>query len=765
MNVLERGICTCVLTLFCFLFSYSARYVSGTVYDAVAKSTIENVYVCDRVSETYTVTNEHGHFSMLVGDSVQRLECSHIGYGKETVDLSVLQSDTVVLVQMIKSSCKLNGIDIVSAPLTFMTTKSYSHATIDETVIEEKISSSLIDVLEQVPGITKQGEYHSPIALRGLGGKRILVTKDGKRRMGNFSSGFMGQGVNIYNLEKVEVIKGPASVVYGPGAISGIINMKSKYPFLEPGLNGRLLTSYGSNNNERNILSGVNWASLDHALSFSCRYRTADEYVAGKGATMRNTSYSDKDMRLSYSWEGKQPLMLTAETEMHLGGPWGRPVGFSGTDYIRVVNQHDDTWHSSLSARWKPERRIKKIEGSVYCDFERRKQLKDSYDVGTSLLSYRENIRYRNYYAGWQGLSVIALPKRFLLTAGTDGVYYRIESPTVETDYFLDTRINNRVTKNAGVVLAGVFAETEYASKTEAVRFRGGLRADYSAINEGDVHDTLRDAGRTTRLYAWSGTSGIVYKLTNDVNLSFQFARSCRMPDSKEMFIVTSGADGMIYGNPDLVPEYGVNFDAGIRGHVSILAFDLSFFSNFLNDFISLEYWANSGKKGINYTYMNIDRARIYGSELALRSQWDNVGNADNSIQYDGTFVYTIGDKLTEHPSWFSEGVPLRNIPPFNTFHDLLFRRMVSSAVSFYVGGDIRYYATQYRIAPPQDGGYVSPAYCLFGASAGLIYKRRTVKWNLKFKGDNLADNKYYPFETLVYGMGRNFKLMLIADF
>jgi outer membrane receptor protein involved in Fe transport len=660
---------------------------------------------------------------------------------------------------------ELNEVSITAAPLRQRLTESYSVTVLDSTFIEEKIATSLIDVLEAVPGITKRSEYHSAIVLRGLGGKRLLVTRDGNRRMGNFPNGFMGQGVNIYDLAKIEVIKGPASVKYGPGAITGIINLESKSPFLQPGLHGRTFTSYGTNNDEKSALMGLNWANLDQAVSFSARYRDADDYLYGLGETAKNSAYREKDLRASYSYENNYALTLTAESELHLGGPWGRPVGFNGTNQMRVYNTYDNTWHSALSAAWKPERKIKRVEGSVYFDQERRRQIKDSYDTGTGDLSYREDVRYRNWYAGWRGLAVLAVSPGLELNLGTDGVFYRIASPTVLTDYFLHTTINNRVTKNSGVFLGGIFAEADYQPEDTRFKFRFGARTDVSVINEGSVHDTLLAEGRDSRVHSWNGTAGVVYTAFRNVYLSFQIARSCRMPDATEMFIATSGTDGMIYGNSSLMPEYGLNLDAGLRGTFGPCSFDLSLFSNFLNDFISLEYWSNSGKKGINYLYLNIDKARIFGMELALGARFLHVLHPDNRVIYSSSYVLTRGDQLTGEPNWFSDGKPLRNIPPFNTRQELFFRRMLTSAKSIYVGGDVLYYATQNRIAPSSEGGYVSPSYTLFGASAGFTLRRGTHKWDFRLKGDNLADNRYRPFESLVPSMGRNFKLLINIDF
>ncbi|MDD3079207.1 MAG: TonB-dependent receptor [Paludibacter sp.] len=757
-----------ILTFCCFWISFPvhAFTIRGIVTDKETGKPVSNFTVIDTKNHLSALTNTSGTFELAVkkGGNIQ-LDCSHVSYKSFSLSLGKIKQDTIIYLEAENKITELTDVQITAPLRRQVLTQSYSQTNIDEMVIEEKIATSLIDILEEVPGITKRSEYHSPIALRGLGGKRLLITEDGNRRMGNFSGSFMGQGVNIYDLAKVEVIKGPASVKYGPGAITGIINIKSKSPFLQPGWHSRAMTSYGANNNEKAALASVNWADMDHALSISARWRDANNYTAGKGIEAENSEYHDRDTRVSYTWEGNSSLSINAESELHLGGPWGRPVGFNGTQYMRVYNTDDDTWHSAVTLKWQPEIRLKRMEGSIYFDKEYRQQIKDSYDVGSGDLSYREDVKYNNYYGGWRCLSVFTLNKNTELNLGTDGVYYRIQSPTEYTDYFLTTTIKNRISKDAGVMLAGIFAESEYKLTDGKLKIRAGLRADYSNINEGEVHDTLLTTGRNSDVFAWNGTAGTVYEVCPGMFASLQIARSCRMPDASEMFIVNSTTDGIVYGNPDLTPEHGLNFDTGFRESVGWMSFDLSLFCNFLHDFISMEYWNNSGKKGINYTYYNIDRARIFGGEFSLGTKWKSFLHPDNTLIYNGMFVYTQGDKLTDAPGWFSTGVPLRTIPPFNFKQEVTLRRLINSAMSFYLGGDIRFYATQYRIAPSADGGYISPGYTLFGAAAGFNHRGRAFDWELKLRGDNLADNKYRPFESLVYAMGRNVKVMLTIKF
>lgn len=653
----------------------------------------------------------------------------------------------------------LREVEVTAPVQRRLVTGSVSVGIIPEAVIQDKIATSLIDVLEETPGIAKRGEYHSPIVLRGLGGKRLLIVKDGNRRMGNFPSGFMGQNVNVFDMERIEVIRGPASVRYGPGAITGIISMFTKSPFLQSGLHGAAMAFYGVNNGERNVQAAVNYATFDHALSLSLRWRKADDYVYGGGATAQNSSFEDKDGRLSYVWENAHYLRLTVESELHLGGPWGRPVGFNGSPQTRVSNLDDNTWHTAATASWAPYLGLfRRAELSLYYDTDRRRQITDTYDIGSGRLSYRQDVGYRNYYGGWRAMAEFSLPSDVSLFVGSDGVHYRIEAPTTMHDYFLGTNINNRVSKDAGITQGGVYAEAERQTEDARWRWRVGARADYTRIVEGEVHDTIRSEGRNASVTGWNATGGLVFRAAESLFLSLQIARSCRMPDATEMFLTASASDGVVYGNPDLKPEYGLNIDAGVRGDVYGVNFDFTLFCNYLSDFISQEYWLNSGKKGVNYLYQNIDRARIAGFEfsgdrtLALSRTF--------ALVWDGMFSYTVGDKLTD-----ASHTPLRGIPPFNTRQSLSLRHALSPFSTVSIGGDVRYYSAQRRIAPVEDGGYISPAYCLFGASAMFSSQYRNILYHIRLRGENLADNRYRPFETLVYGMGRNIKLSLTVRF
>ena len=114
------------------------------------------------------------------------------------------------------------------------------------------------------------------------------------------------------------------------------------------------------------------------------------------------------------------------------------------------------------------------------------------------------------------------------LTIGSDGVFYRVNSPTVLTDYFKNFTIKNRVADDAGLFMGGLFAETEIKLLKEKLRWIIGARADMANINEGNVHDTLATKGRNEYINAYNLSSGLIYNPVNNLFFSLNILATMR---------------------------------------------------------------------------------------------------------------------------------------------------------------------------------------------------------------------------------------------
>ena len=748
-----------LLTASCVL---KANKYSGRVFDKTTGEPLPFTHIFDQKGCFLTLSDNNGKFIIeIAGTDSIRIIATSVGYEKYSMSFS--RSARELLLALSPLTHQLNDVEVEGVRSAININRPYAQNTVYAAKIEENISSSLIDVLETVPGLYKKSEYHSPIVLRGLSGKRVLVTEDGNRKMGSTSSGFSGQTVNVYNLEKVEVIKGPASVRYGPGAIGGIINMVSRQPFAQQGFNGRVLGVYGTNNNEYTVLGNLNYCNESNSLSIGGRYQHASDFHYGNGAKAENSFHKDADVNAMYIHRFRNNLSVAVNGNVHLGGPWGRPKGYNGTEYVVQTAERDDSYYINAGVKWSGERIPLTIDAAVFYDKDRLKEVRSDYDIGSGRLSFQETVDYDNYYSGWKLHALYQVKDNIQLMLGSDGIFYRVKSPTVMQDFFKNYIIRNKVADNSGVVMGGLFLESEVNFCGDKLKWVVGVRGDLAKMNEGNVHDTLLVKGRSPHLKIINANTGLMYQFIRDLFLSVNIARASRMPDAKELFVESSTTDGMVYGNPALKPEYGFNFDLGVKGYFSDFIFDISLYANFLHDFITPVMWYGANKKGNNYKYDNIDKSLIYGAEISLAYNRNGIFTDRDAFNYNGFAVITKGYEIKKDHNWLNKDrIPLNQIPPFNTRHEIIYRYRFGGKLSVYAGMNLLWFNGRKEYA---STSYPTGSYCLIGCLAGVQKRIQNVKYRLSVNISNLTNEAYKPFESLIYGMGRNIKFLFSVEF
>jgi len=734
--------------------------IEGTVTDMLTNRPIALVYVM-RQSKAIATTDSLGHFSFYA-DSTEpnvRLAFRHINYIQTERSVNLAHAQETILIAMEPQDYALDDV-VVQTPFDKIETNLlYSTHNIGKLDIKQDVSTSFIDVLEKVPGLHKKYEYHSPIVLRGLSGKRLLITKDGNRRMGNFPKGFMGENINIYNIEKIEVIKGPGSVKYGSGAMGGIINIESKSPFRQKGLHGKIETIYGTNNQEKTVMAGIDWNNDSHALSLNGKYCDADNFRYANREIAKNSYHTDKDVAASYQWRPSSRFALSIDNELHIGGPWGKPIGISGTDYITVVNHDDDTYHFGASAKWNPRSRAHKIHSSFFYDREYRYFKRDYYIAGSGNLSYTEETWYRDHYYGGKIADEYTPSSKLKLDYGIDFATYTISTPTAITDHYLAYHFDNRVSENAGVSLSGIYAESELKWNSKICN-TAGVRVNYNSIEEGQAHDTAMTDGRDEQLWALNAILATKVEVLKDTYFTLNLARSYRTPDAYEMFIDNYGMNAITYANPDLEPEYGYNIDMGLRGKCRGITFDASTYYYFLHQLISTEIY--SQYRGISYVYANIDRAAIRGGECTVSYVSKKIRGTKMAIYAACSAVLTYGNQIEPNAGWFEYDEALNCIPPFNSRQELKLKYQHSAKTSSYILADNLYFAKQRKI--PEDG-FSNEAYDLTGIGAGFAKELAKCRYSFRIKASNIFDNYYKAYESLIPGKGRNIKVFLALNF
>ncbi|HKY06181.1 MAG TPA: TonB-dependent receptor plug domain-containing protein, partial [Blastocatellia bacterium] len=139
-----------------------------------------------------------------------------------------------------------------------------SVTSLDSTRLAEESHTALGEVLDKEPGVAKRsfGPGSSRPVIRGFDGDRVLVLQDGVRTgaLGS-QSGDHGEPIDVLSLERLEVVKGPATLLYGSNALGGVVNAVTGHDYAHEGVRGYFTTVAGTTNNQAGISAGLEYGT------------------------------------------------------------------------------------------------------------------------------------------------------------------------------------------------------------------------------------------------------------------------------------------------------------------------------------------------------------------------------------------------------------------------------------------------------------------------------------------------------------------------
>ncbi len=736
------------------------RIIKGIVADALTKEPIPFTNISIKNSTAGTITDSIGRFEIKVSAVQPTIIASHINYYTKAYAISdSLLSDNINIYLAVKEF-QLSDV-VVSAGLYEQAleklTKSVS--LIYQREMVDNMSSNMTDMLNKTPGFTQVWEYHSPIILRGLNSNRLIIMKDGNRRIGTFPGGYFGQDMNIYDSRKVEIIKGPASVIYGSGAISGIINIMSNDPFGGKKNSVQVHSGYGNNNNEFLEILKLSHKREKFGVSILGKYRSTDDMVYGNGKIAHNSNVEDRDISLNtgYKFSEKHKIILNANYHY---GDWGKPRGFNGPNkrFTKIRNE-EESWHTDLAYSYTPKGFVEEVHLNMYYDNGWRDYYQYKYSTVSGKLSALNLVHYKNNYGGSNFYTILNVSDNNKLTSGIDGYIFRLDNPSEVFDYYNGTQGEVAGAKDAGQQNFGVFVNDEWKINKQW-QLISGIRFDAAKVVEGEKNG---ETGKHETREAFSGNIGLAYALNTNTHLSFNIGRAFRIPTTEELFTRIISCKGIKVGNPNLKPEYSWNIDIGWRGKTlqNKLKYELALFYNSIQDFINE---APAEEPDVDFTLKNTD-ARLLGGEFSASYYFDRVFRPSNTLYLSAGGAYVYGVDLSG-----TQEKPLFGIPPLKINITLDYRGLTNNewVDKYFVKFDSEYAAAQDRVADIPEGtdggpwGYVpSDAHIIFNAAMGLQSHKLPGKPKLRFMVKNILDDDYQPFGSYIPAMGRNFKIML----
>src|SRR6478752_4720388 len=291
---------TCLL-LFTILHAQQKNrtQLSGKVTDATTGLPLSGASIVLSENKNGTVTDSAGNFilkNLPFGHAL--VEVSFLGYKSavEHLDLSgsiqrnfylqpsIRENETVIVTGIAGSSSirkspvavtRISHEDLIAIPAT-----------------------NLIDALSHQPGISQvsTGPAISKPVIRGLGYNRLVVVNDGVRQEGQQWGDEHGIEIDENNIGRIEILKGPASLMYGSDAMAGVINILSTVPLPNHTVSGNILSSYQTNNHQRSLfanlggnLNGFNWNAWGDI-------KAASDYKNSYDGTVYNSKYREQNV-------------------------------------------------------------------------------------------------------------------------------------------------------------------------------------------------------------------------------------------------------------------------------------------------------------------------------------------------------------------------------------------------------------------------------------------------------------------------------------
>jgi iron complex outermembrane recepter protein len=708
--------------------------VFGHVVSAEDGTHIPFINVVIEGTRIGTITDASGHYILTnLPEGKHTLIVKGMGYDPETVEFEISADQSLEIdIEIYYTGVDLDEVIVTASPTAsgfrYQPDMAYSGES-----LQRRSEASFGEMLNGEPGVAMRSMGSAPArpVIRGMDGDRILVLENGER-MGDISETSADHTISLDPMvaNRLEVVRGPASLLYGSSALGGVINlMTTDIPDRwDPGPSGVVSLQGATMNN-----MGAGFGRFTHGndnIAFTGRfaYRQSGDITTPDGL-VRGTSMNNLDASAGAGFiRGRSTGGLSFSlTDMAYGIPENVTTADEGVD-ILIQRQ-------ALQGRINYRRNGFFDRGQFRFSATRMFQQEIEYAIEEGLHEEDVEIEYTKY-AFSSTYTMQHKPFEFF-DRGAVGLNLHAHN--------LDVGGDEAYTPGERRINLGIFTFQEIPL-SRSMRLQAGLRLDLQHIGALPNH-MFPQAGSTRNAINHTGSIGFNHRPVEGLEVGGQFARSHRNPSVEELF-----ADGPhlglgVYevGNIDLRDEIGQGADLFISWNNGFIDFEVAGFINYFRNYIIFEPTGDvdpgSGYPVFRYTG---EEARLLGGELsALIRPFENLELRLGADYVDGRRIHNGSLYLPFIP-------PLR----FSAGIEYDFRQA-------WIGGRLQSVASQTRVAPEEE---TTGGYNLLGISAGyrLASPFRQV---IMLRVDNLLDESYRDHLSRIEDRnilmpGRNFTLV-----
>ena len=642
------------------LDSETNEKLGGVHIQLISKIQSSNYYAITKLDGEYNIKGiESGEYQILT---------SYVGY-KKTQDLIKIYSNQSVDFQLEKELIDIGEV-IVSSMRQEQRIKDVPVPLeiVDQKQIDLSSSFTASDVLEQEPGVAmaRDGVWATGINIRGFGQQRIVMLVDGNRIETATDLMASMSFFDVDDIERIEVIKGASSSLYGTGAMGGIVNVITSDAYFNSSryFNGSFNTGYSSVNELFTRKLSFKSGSKRWYASVSGSMRDANDLKTPDGI-IENSQFEDESISASFGFKVNENQILKLKYQYFDADNVGIPGGAA------LPGSSTATYTDAKRQMFSPNYEIKDISESFkLLNFRYFHQyiVRDvdlipniSKDTPTSITTPELFTPSGDHTTdGAQIQSNWSFSENNSFIVGLD-VWRRILQTSREKYIRMDILdVNGDISATNNIVRgetpipescfgsAGIYMQNEQQFLNDDLKLILGGRLDGIRIANEQAFDydylimngTRNDSPPNQRItfdeneeykLSWSANLGILYALTDDMDLSVNTGRSFRAPSLEESFKYIDLGSKVRLGDPNLDAEKGYSLDIGMRVWKPKFQFKVNAFVNWLSDMIVEE----SGEFIYSYTTgvidtipalinANVDKARLYGVDLSFQYNFYN---------------------------------------------------------------------------------------------------------------------------------------------
>lgn len=773
--------------------------VSGEVIDYNSEMPVTGALISIGDEYKNIPTDDKGFFKI---DSIPSgnydVKISMAGYKSEIIKLTIGQKhNKVFTVKLIPLEITTGEIKVTSVRYeTILKEVALPMEVVSSDEILRRPVNNISEALNNRPGIslTRDGIWSTDISIRGLSKSSIVMLIDGNRvETANDLSARLSM-VEVSDIDRIEVIKGGVSSLYGTGAIGGVVNVFTKGGNYggKNFLNSSFISGFNSVNNNGNIWLSVNAGSEKWFAKLTGSLRKASDINTPSGE-LSNSSFSDNNISASVGYKPFKKHEINLSCQNYNAAEVGIPGGYPLFPDNALVSYPTEK-RNMFSAKYSFSNLsgvLRQISGKYFYQYILRDVENIPYTVqikpaGNGQPKQRISVLKINpvgkhYTTGVQLQSDFSFGKNNIFISGIDAWQRNLDSKRereLKTETF-DTSgtvvistvyktIGEKPLPDASYRSTGVYAQNENKFFKNKFRLTIGARADRidvsntvtvqpfyeiinGIINYSPAGQKIIWNAENENDISWSGNLGLIYSFRKEIDFTFNTSRSFRSPSLEERYQYIDLGSLLRIGNPDLSPEKGLFFDAGIRLWYPEFSFSGNVFYNAFNDLVAEIAGTYEGRSALIKT--NIGDARLYGYDLSF------MYNFYKSFVAYGNLSYVRGEDTKNN-------LNLPQIPPLNGSLGLKFSLLK------FLNADVNSVISQSQ--NNTASGEVSTAgYAILNAGFStmpfILNKNGNLRLTFFAGAENIFNKDYRNFLSTVRGNvttepGRNFYLKLKFD-